>query len=109
RAEELLSFTGAAALGEDRAGDLSPLDQRRVALARALATGPSGVLVEEPADDLPLDQHRHYVALLRDVCLRWNVTAIVVVPESWHSLGGEIVFDVADGKVVAAAQELPRG
>lgn len=109
RAEELLAFTGAAEFEEDRAGDLSPLDQRRVALARALATEPRVLLAEEPGDDLPLDQRRSYVALLRDACLRWNVTAVVVVPENWRGIGGEILFDVADGKVVPAAQELPRG
>jgi lipoprotein-releasing system ATP-binding protein len=109
RAEELLSFLGAAPLEENRAGDLSPLDQRRVALARALATGPKVLLAEEPADDLPQEQHRQYIALLRAACLRWDVTAVIAVPATWQANSGEIVFDVVDGKVVPAAQELPRG
>lgn len=109
RAEELLHFVGAGAFEESRAGDLSPLDQRCVALARALAIGPAVLLAEEPAEDLPPDQHRHYVGILRAACRQWDVTALIAVPAGWHATGGDIVFDLVDGKVVPAAQELPRG
>jgi lipoprotein-releasing system ATP-binding protein len=109
RADELLSFVGAAALEAEPAVNLSPFDQRRVALARALATAPAVLLAEDPSDEFTPGQLRDYTALLRTSSARWGTTTLVAVPGNWHATQGEIVYDVADGKVVQAAQELPRG
>ena len=49
RAEELLDFVGIHRYANELAGNLSYGDQRRVEIARALATGPSLLLLDEPA------------------------------------------------------------
>ncbi|HVX42497.1 MAG TPA: ABC transporter ATP-binding protein [Mycobacteriales bacterium] len=49
RARELLDFVGIAAIADDTAKALSYGDQRRLEIARALATGPRILLLDEPA------------------------------------------------------------
>jgi len=49
RATELLEFVGISGVAEESAKNLSYGDQRRLEIARALATGPRLVLLDEPA------------------------------------------------------------
>lgn len=48
-AEEMLNFVGLAEVSDQTAGNLSYGDQRRVEIARALATKPLLILLDEPA------------------------------------------------------------
>jgi branched-chain amino acid transport system ATP-binding protein len=53
RAEELLDALGLAANADSPAEALAQGDERRLGVARALATDPSFVLLDEPAAGLP--------------------------------------------------------
>ena len=53
RAEELLAALGLSANGDVSANALAQGDERRLGVARALATDPSFVLLDEPAAGLP--------------------------------------------------------
>ena len=53
RASELLETLGLSAQAEAPAGTLAQGDERRLGVARALATRPSFVLLDEPAAGLP--------------------------------------------------------
>jgi branched-chain amino acid transport system ATP-binding protein len=94
RADRLLELLGLAGVAGKRAGGLSHGDERRLGVARVLATDPDFVLLDEPAAGLPdaevpefaevvrslLDEHRagmllidHNVALVMGVCDRIHV------------------------------------
>jgi branched-chain amino acid transport system ATP-binding protein len=94
RADRLLELLGLTSNEETRAGALSHGDERRLGVARVLATEPAFVLMDEPAAGLPeaevpefaevirslRDDHRagvllidHNMALVMDVCDRIHV------------------------------------
>jgi branched-chain amino acid transport system ATP-binding protein len=93
RADELLELLGLAGHAERPASQLSHGDERRLGVARALATGPRYVLMDEPAAGLPEAEVPdfaaavstvrdrgagvllvdHNVALVLDVCERIHV------------------------------------
>jgi branched-chain amino acid transport system ATP-binding protein len=67
RADELLELLGLGARGERAAGTLAHGDERRLGVARALATEPSFVLMDEPAAGLPEAEVPEFAAVVRAV------------------------------------------
>ena len=94
RADRLMELLGLSSLGESDAAALAHGDERRLGVARVLATDPAFVLMDEPAAGLPeaevpefaevvrslRDEHRtgvllidHNMALVMGVCDRIHV------------------------------------
>jgi branched-chain amino acid transport system ATP-binding protein len=67
RADELLELLGLGARGETAAGTLAHGDERRLGVARALATEPRFVLMDEPAAGLPEAEVPEFAAVVRAV------------------------------------------
>jgi branched-chain amino acid transport system ATP-binding protein len=67
RADELLELLGLGARGEAAAGTLAHGDERRLGVARALATEPRFVLMDEPAAGLPEAEVPEFAAVVRAV------------------------------------------
>ena len=67
RADELLGLLGLDRLQEAGAGELAHGDERRLGVARALATGPRFVLMDEPAAGLPESEVPDFAAVVRSV------------------------------------------
>ncbi len=67
RAEELLELLGLTELAETRADSLSHGDERRLGVARVLATEPSFVLMDEPAAGLPEAEAPQFGEVVRAV------------------------------------------
>jgi len=67
RGQELLEFVGIGRVGEDTAKNLSYGDQRRLEIARALATGPKLLLLDEPAAGLNASEKIGLAQLIRKI------------------------------------------
>jgi branched-chain amino acid transport system ATP-binding protein len=78
RAREILELAGLQTLGPVRAGDLAYGDQRRVEIARALATEPRLLLLDEPAAGMNPSETQAVVELIRRVHEDFAVAVLVV-------------------------------
>jgi branched-chain amino acid transport system ATP-binding protein len=67
RADELLDVLGLAPFADTPAGSLAHGDERRLGVARALATEPQFVLLDEPAAGLPEAEVPAFAAVVRSV------------------------------------------
>ena len=67
RGQELLDLLGLEARAETPAGSLAHGDERRLGVARALATEPRFVLLDEPAAGLPEAEVPEFAAVVRAV------------------------------------------
>jgi branched-chain amino acid transport system ATP-binding protein len=67
RANELLEVLGLAPFANTSAGSLAHGDERRLGVARALATEPQFVLLDEPAAGLPEAEVPAFAAVVRSV------------------------------------------
>jgi branched-chain amino acid transport system ATP-binding protein len=67
RARGLLDLLGLEGLAEVGAAALSHGDERRLGVARALATGPRFVLMDEPAAGLPEAELPEFAAVVRSI------------------------------------------
>ena len=102
-AEEILAFTGLADKGDQIAGGLTLVDQKRIELARAMATQPGLLLLDEVMSGLNPTEMEEAVELIRKVHQR-GLPLIVVehVMEVIMKISNRIaVFDsgelIADG------------
>jgi branched-chain amino acid transport system ATP-binding protein len=67
RADDLLALLGLAGRADAPAGTLAHGDERRLGVARALATEPAFVLMDEPAAGLPEAEVPEFAAVVRSV------------------------------------------
>jgi branched-chain amino acid transport system ATP-binding protein len=94
RANDLLGLLGLAEYADQPAGSLSHGDERRLGVARALATGPRFVLMDEPAAGLPeveVPRFATAVSVVRDrgagvLLVDHNVALVLEVCERIHVL-----------------------
>lgn len=78
------------------AGHLSPSKQKLVGMARALATSPSVLLLDEPAAGMSAEESRELGDLVRRLALEWKLAVVLIE----HDV--ELVMSVSD-RVVALA------
>ncbi|WP_441249729.1 ABC transporter ATP-binding protein [Kitasatospora sp. McL0602] len=94
RARELLEFVGLGARLDEPAGSLSYGDQRRLEIARALATDPRVVLLDEPAAGTNPTEKLELTELIRQINRELGVGVLLIE----HDM--RLVMSVADRVVV---------
>jgi branched-chain amino acid transport system ATP-binding protein len=78
RADELLETFGLSAWADTPAGDLPYGQQRRLEMARALATRPKLLLLDEPAAGLNSRERDELMRAIEDVRERFQVTVLLI-------------------------------
>ncbi len=78
RARELIDFLGLAEVAQHIVSELPFGTQKRVELARALASGPKLLLLDEPAGGLNHDEVEELGRLLRALCETLRITVLLV-------------------------------
>jgi len=86
RAEELLTFVGMHRYANELAGNLAYGDQRRIEIARALATQPRLLLLDEPAAGMNPTEKARLTALIRKI--RDNGTTILIIEHDMRVVMG---------------------
>lgn len=77
RAEDLLAFVGLADRAQEAAGNLPLGDQRRVEIARALATDPAVLLLDEPAAGMTRTEKVAINKLIREIVVEGRTVVLV--------------------------------
>ncbi|MGH6908340.1 MAG: ABC transporter ATP-binding protein, partial [Aestuariivirga sp.] len=77
-AANLLRFMGLGSKADSLALDLPYGDLRRLEIARALATGPQLLLLDEPAAGLDSNETKTLVGLIRSIRDQFGITVVVV-------------------------------
>jgi branched-chain amino acid transport system ATP-binding protein len=90
RARELLELLGLRPYSEVAAGALSHGDERRLGVARALATDPRFVLLDEPAAGLPEAEVPEFAAVVRSIRDHHNAGVLLID----HNMA--LIMDVCD-------------
>nr|WP_028935915.1 ABC transporter ATP-binding protein [Pseudonocardia spinosispora] len=106
KAAELLDFVGISARSDETASNLPYGDQRKLEIARALATGPRVLLLDEPAAGMNPAEKRSLQALIRRI--RDSGPSVLLIE---HDMG--LVMDISDHITVLdfgqkIAEGLPR-
>ncbi|MCA1830475.1 MAG: ABC transporter ATP-binding protein, partial [Actinobacteria bacterium] len=93
RALELLEFVGIRRLADEQSTSLSYGDQRRLEIARALATGPKLILLDEPAAGMNPAEKAALMSLIR--AIRDNGVTVLLIE---HDM--KVVMGVCERVVV---------
>lgn len=97
--DKLLDQVGLNDRGDHFPSQLSGGEQQRVAIARALAKNPRLLLCDEPTGALDLPTGKQVLKLLRDFCLNYNKTVVIITHNTNISYMADRVVYLKDGLV----------
>jgi len=78
RVDEVIAMVGADAYALRPFGELSGGEQQRILIAQAVVRRPGLLILDEPLDSLDLPNQAAVVGLIREVCTRERVAALLV-------------------------------
>ena len=98
-AEDLLTKVGLKDRMRHRPGELSGGEQQRVAVARALMTGPDIILADEPTGNLDTHTGDEVFALLKDINHEHKTTFVVVTHNEKLAAHADRILKMIDGQI----------
>ena len=96
---EMLELLGLENRKSHLPSQLSGGEQQRVSIGRALITRPSLILADEPTGALDYLTGKAILALLREMCDKYNMTVIVITHNSALAPMADRVIHLKNGKV----------
>jgi zinc/manganese transport system ATP-binding protein len=104
RVAEAIAAVGASAYAGRPIGELSGGEQQRLLIAQALVRDPELLLLDEPLDSLDLPNQTAVAALVKEICRKRNVGALLVAHDVNPLLPyvDRVVY-LAGGRAVAGA------
>lgn len=101
----LLDRLGLNGRAVQRAEQLSMGERQRVMIARALSTGPSLVLADEPTGSLDTERGGEVLTLLAEVCHEREVAMLLVTHDPRASAFADRVHILRDGRLAERQRE----
>jgi putative ABC transport system ATP-binding protein/macrolide transport system ATP-binding/permease protein/lipoprotein-releasing system ATP-binding protein len=102
RATELLAGVGLSDRADAYPSELSGGEQRRAALARALANAPPILLADEPTSDLDEDNEAEILALLEEIHRREGIAMVIVTHDLQIARRADRIVEIRQGSIVAS-------
>jgi putative ABC transport system ATP-binding protein len=101
---ELTEKVGLVGRLSHRPSELSGGQQQRVAVARSLVSRPTVVFADEPTGNLDTKSSAEILALLRDMCVTYHQTIVMVTHDPRAAAIADRVVYLLDGKLVLDRQ-----
>ncbi|MGZ3602804.1 MAG: ABC transporter ATP-binding protein [Ktedonobacterales bacterium] len=101
RAKELLGLVGLSHRLKNRPNQLSGGEQQRVAVARALATNPAIVIMDEPTGNLDKRNGDNVLQMIRDLRASTGTTFIIATHDPNVATAADRAIRIVDGQVAA--------
>ena len=102
RAKELLDLVGLGHRLNNRPNQLSGGEQQRVAVARALATNPAIVIMDEPTGNLDKKNGDNVLQMIRDLRQATGTTFIIATHDPNVASAAERSLRIVDGQLAQA-------
>jgi zinc/manganese transport system ATP-binding protein len=104
RVDDVIELVGAGAYANRSIGDMSGGEQQRLLIAQALVGGARMLFLDEPLENLDLNNQQAISSLVRDICRERGVTVLLVAHDVNPILPDlDRVVYVAHGQVLAGA------
>jgi putative ABC transport system ATP-binding protein len=100
RARELLTLVGLAHRLGNQPNQLSGGEQQRVAVARALATGPAIVIMDEPTGNLDKTNGANVLRMIGDLRAATGTTFVIATHDPSVAAAADRAIHIVDGMVV---------
>ena len=102
RSTELLKLVGLEHRLRNRPNQMSGGEQQRVAVARALATNPAIVIMDEPTGNLDKKNSDNVLAMIRDLRAATGTTFVIATHDPHVAESADRAIRIVDGLVATA-------
>jgi putative ABC transport system ATP-binding protein len=99
RAKEMLGLVGLSHRLRNKPNQLSGGEQQRVAVARALATNPAIVIMDEPTGNLDKQNGDNVLAMIRELRQATGTTFVIATHDTAIAQSADRAIHIIDGRI----------